>query len=103
VTQDADTVRFVLSGTAYHATADGGWRDDNPRGWARVQAAPTRKVGKGFQVLVEMERDDALDLADYLESVAEVWACMTAEERGDDRPAPIFIAVERIRKAALTE
>ena len=98
-----DTVQFTLSGYVYSQVEDGGWPQDNPRGWAALEASPSRRVGKGFQCQVTMLRDDAWDLAYYIESVADVWACMTTEERGNDRPAPLRIAVERIRKALRPE
>lgn len=93
-------VTFKLSGVAYTAATEAGWPDDNPRGYEALRAAPPgRRMGKGIQYTITMRADDALDLAAYLQSVGDVWACMTAEERGPDRPQPIWRAVERIEEA----
>ena len=97
----AELVEFSLSGVAMSAARDGGWRDDNPRGFDALSRSPSGRVGFGWRHGVTMRRDDALDLADYLQSVGDVWASMTVAERGArDRPEPIWKAVEGIRKAA---
>jgi hypothetical protein len=72
-----------ISGTVYHRIRDT-WSADCPRGWAALDASPTRKVGYGFQVKATIRRDDLVDLWFYLESIAEVLEGMSAEERGAD-------------------
>lgn len=93
-------VSFKLSGVAMTAACEGGWPNDNPRGATALNHATCAKTGYGLRYTVTMRRDDAIDLADYLQSVADVWASMTSEERGSkDRPQPIWKAIEGIRQA----
>lgn len=98
MTENSQDVTFPLSGVAHREVCDGNWRNDNPRGFARIEAAPMRRVGKGYQLIVNMDEHDAADLADYLESVADVWECMTTEERGGSDPRAIRVAVATIRR-----
>ena len=97
-------ITFNLSGVAWSAALEGGWPQDCPRGAAALRVAPVKPAGFGYRYAVTMERADALDLAAYLQGLAEVWACMTAEERGSkDPPEPIFKAADAIRIRAAVE
>lgn len=84
----------VLSGRAYAAATQAGWPQDNPRGFTALCGGEWRRIGKGRQWRGEMRSDDATDLGWYLLSVAEVWECMTADERGSDDPRPVRKAAE---------
>lgn len=90
---------FTMSGAAYSQVADGGWREDNPRGWECVERAPRRRIGRGTQLQITMRVDDANDLADYLWSVAEVVESMSAEERSGQRTQPLRAAISSIARS----
>lgn len=89
------TVRFVIPGRAFDAASEGNWPQDNPKGWAALSRAEVRRVGRGRQYAVEMLKEDAEDLADYLWSVSSLWREISATERGSDDPRPL----ERAQKA----
>ena len=75
---------FTISGTAWRRIVDGGWQMDCPEGYEAFKAGVSRKAGKGFRVTMTMEELHAVDLAAYLESVAEVLEGMSPDERGSD-------------------
>lgn len=75
-------VRVWLPGVAYATVTDGNWPSDNRSGWADLQAGlQWRARGRGRQFLARLRRGDALDLADYLDSVAGAVAGMRSSER----------------------
>lgn len=97
------TINVALPGRAWNAALESAWPDENPRGGAALRAGTPRKVGAGGrQWFVRIDEGDARDLAFHLESIADVWECMTREERGSDDPRTIRRAVARIH-AALEE
>lgn len=86
---DCSGVVVTIPGRAFDVAAEGNWPIDCPRGWQALSCGERRRVGRGSQVTATLQAEDALDLANYLASVAALWREMTAEERDGDDPRPL--------------
>ena len=88
------TVR--LPGTVYgELSTCSNWPVDCPEGWEQIEAGTDRRVGRGYQRVAALDRAHAVDLADYLESVA---GCSGGGMEYSPFPAVAGRAAARIRE-----
>jgi hypothetical protein len=77
-------VTVTLPGAVLRDLRESSWPRDCPSGWAEVERGTVRRRGRGTQRVVTLARFDAADLADYLETKADLLASMSPSERGPD-------------------
>src|SRR4051812_29597128 len=91
-------ISFSLTGTVMRIIREGNWLQDEPDGAANLALSTCRKFGNAYSWSCVLPIEQAISLAEYLQSVAEVWACIPRTERGRDKPSIPREAAEHINE-----
>lgn len=94
-----NTTTFSLPGKAVRVICTGNFQRDSPQAFADVVNAKRVLYGRaGSSHRISTTRERAIEILDYLDSVAGCLATMTPEERGADGWSEMRACQESVRR-----